>query len=135
MKKPPHEEAIEILKEDYRLGVYTEEEFSAELSKLVKENKIDNNYMIVQKKENKELILYRYGDVIKPNIGPIAKMILENKWMQRNVDLNKIVVVSGITSSNLITIYSVTYINKYGKFIKVELSHIVTYLDKIDFDE
>lgn len=135
-------EAKDLLKKDYELGIYTLEEYKIELEKLDLafgiddvQNEIEiNNYSLVGKGNNAHLKIFTHVELIGQNIKPIAKMILENKWGQKNVNEDKIIVVNG-TSPKSINIYSITYINVFGQFISIDLNDIVSYLDKIDFDE
>ncbi len=126
-------EAIELLKQDYELGIYSQEEYEAELSKLgvepIGQQVID--YLLVKEDHLK---VYRHIEIIKSNLKPIAKMILENKWGQKDVIDDKIVIVCG-QQADTFNLFSITFINKYGQFISVDLKDVVSYLDKIDFDE
>ncbi len=126
-------EAIELLKNDYELGIYSQEEYEAELQKLGVDLTYDNNpdYFLVKEDHLK---VYRHIETIKSNLKPIAKMILENKWGQKNVIDDKIVIVCG-QQADTFNLFSITFINKYGQFIEVDLKDVVSYLDKIDFDE
>lgn len=126
-------EAIELLKNDYELGIYSQEEYEAELQKLGVDLTYDNNTDYFLVKEN-HLKVYRHIETIKSNLKPIAKMILENKWGQKNVIDDKIVIVCG-QQADTFNLFSITFINKYGQFIEVDLKDVVSYLDKIDFDE
>ena len=126
-------EAIELLKQDYELGIYSQEEYEVELSKLgvepIGQQVID--YLLVKEDHLK---VYRHIEIIKSNLKPIAKMILENKWGQKDVIDDKIVIVCG-QQADTFNLFSITFINKYGQFISVDLKDVVSYLDKIDFDE
>lgn len=126
-------EAIELLKHDYELGIYSQEEYEAELKKLGVDLTLNNNLDYSLEKED-HLKVYRHIEIIKSNLKPIAKMILENKWGQKDVIDDKIVIVCGQQADTL-NLFSITFINKYGQFIEVDLKDVVSYLDKIDFDE
>ena len=126
-------EAIELLKQDYELGIYSQEEYEVELSKLgvepIGQQVID--YLLVKEDHLK---VYLHIEIIKSNLKPIAKMILESKWGQKDVIDDKIVIVCG-QQADTFNLFSITFINKYGHFIAVDLKDVVSYLDKIDFDE
>jgi hypothetical protein len=126
-------EAIELLKQDFELGIYSQNEYEAELIKLGVDLNTHNSpdYLLVKEDHLK---VYRHIEIIKSNMKPIAKMILENKWGQKEVTDDKIVVVCG-QQDETFNLFSITFINKYGQFIAVELKDVVSYLDKIDFDE
>ena len=126
-------EAIELLKKDLELGIYSQEEYEAELIKLGAEPIFESipDYFMTS---TNWLKINKQVEVIKSNLKPIAKMILENKWVQKNVNEDKIIIVSGQLEQTY-NLFSITYINKYGQFISVDLKDVVSYLDKIDFDE
>jgi hypothetical protein len=134
MNSELNKEAIDLLIEDYKLGIYTEEEYIALLSDFGLEKDFDEANDFQYNENNNSLEIYRHIDVIKKNIKPIAKMIFENKWGQKNVDESKIVVVNG-NLNKAYSIFSITFINNFGRFIKVDLKDIAAYLEKIDFDE
>jgi hypothetical protein len=134
MNSELNKEAIDLLIEDYKLGIFSEEEFNALLLDFGLEKDVDLQKDFYYNEKKKSLEIYRHIDVIKKNIKPIAKMIFENKWGQKNVNESKIVVVNG-NSNKAYSIYSITFINNYGRFIKVDLNDIASYLEKIDFDE
>jgi len=127
-------EAIELLKQDYELGIYSKEEYEAELTKLGGEPIVESSDTFDYKLDGLVLKIYRHIDLIKDNLKSITRMVLENKWGQRGVIDDKIIIVNGIAQEYL-PVYSITYINKYGQFIEVDLNDIILYLDKIDFYE
>jgi hypothetical protein len=126
-------EAIQLLKQDFELGIYSQEEYEVELSKLGVEpigQQVPDYFLT----NDNWLKINKQVESIKSNLKPIAKMILENKWCQKNVNEDKIIIVSGQLEQTY-NLFSITYINKYGQYISVDIKDVVTYLDKIDFDE